>query len=71
MKYLILADTVANQKRVNAGDVVELSNEEGNILVGYGKAEVFKGKEKPKKADRSVGLKTSDTPKPKARSKSK
>ena len=45
MKYLILADTVANKEKVKAGDVVELPIDEGRSLVGYGKAEEYKGKE--------------------------
>ena len=37
--YLILRDTVANQQKVQAGDIVELPIDEGSLLVGYGKAE--------------------------------
>jgi hypothetical protein len=59
MKYLILADTVANKQKVNAGDVVELPIDEGRSLVGYGKAEEYKGKEK-KETNRSVGLEKSE-----------
>ena len=33
MKYLILVDTVADGKKVRAGDVVELNQQEGNILI--------------------------------------
>ena len=67
MKYLILQDTVANKEKVKAGDVVELSIDEGRSLVGYGKAEEYKGKPK-KETNRSVGLKKSET-KVKKRSK--
>ena len=67
MKYLILQDTVANKEKVKAGDIVELSIDEGRSLVGYGKAEEYKGKPK-KESDRSVGLKKSET-KVKKRSK--
>ena len=67
MKYLILQDTVANKEKVKAGDIVELSYDEGRSLVGYGKAEEYKGKPK-KESDRSVGLKKSET-KVKKRSK--
>ena len=42
--YLILRDTVANQQKVKAGDIVELPIDEGSLLVGYGKAEEHKGK---------------------------
>ena len=68
MKYLILSDTVANKEKVKAGDVVELSVDEGRSLVGYGKAEEYKGKPK-KETNRSVGLEKSEAPKPKKRSK--
>ena len=68
MKYLILSDTVANKEKVKAGDVVELPVDEGRSLIGYGKAEGYKGKPK-KETNRSVGLEKSETPKPKKRSK--
>ena len=68
MKYLILTDTVANKEKVKAGDVVELPVDEGRSLVGYGKAEEYKGKPK-KETNRSVGLEKSETSKPKKRSK--
>tara|TARA_R100000234_G_scaffold91182_1_gene59331 strand:- start:188 stop:460 length:273 start_codon:yes stop_codon:yes gene_type:complete len=68
MKYLILTDTVANKAKVKAGDVVELSIDEGRSLIGYGKAEEYKGKPK-KETNRSVGLEKSETTKPKKRSK--
>ena len=67
MKYLILQDTVANKEKVKAGDVIELSIDEGRSLVGYGKAEEYKGKPK-KETNRSVGLEKSET-KVKKRSK--
>ena len=65
MKYLILQDTIA--KKVKAGDIVELPIDEGRSLVGYGKAEEYKGKPK-KETNRSVGLEKSET-KVKKRSK--
>jgi|TARA_R100001443_G_scaffold69282_1_gene77840 hypothetical protein len=72
MKILILQDTVANKQRVHAGDIVEVEQTEGNILIGYGKASVSDGKKKEKKeTNRSVGLENSDKPAPKKRSKSK
>ena len=49
MKVLILRDTVASGKKVSAGDVVELSNDEANILISYGKAEESKAKQTEKK----------------------
>tara|TARA_B100000900_G_scaffold337106_1_gene298979 strand:+ start:849 stop:1097 length:249 start_codon:yes stop_codon:yes gene_type:complete len=60
-KYKILQDTMADGKKVHAGDVVELLEHEGNALIGYQKAEVYVPVSKPKKADRSVGLKKSET----------
>lgn len=68
-KYLILSDTLADNKKVKAGDVVELSDKEGNTLIGYKKAELSTVKETKKKTDRSVGLEKSETPSPKKRSK--
>ena len=68
MKYLILSDTVVKGDRVKAGDVVELNPDERRQLVGYGKAQEYKGKPK-KETNRSVGLEKSETPKPKKRSK--
>ena len=62
MKYTILKNTVAGGKKVSAGDVVELSNDEGKILESYGKAEKAK-ESKVEKKDRSVGLENSEQPK--------
>ena len=59
MKVLILRDTVADGKKVSAGDVVEIDNDTANILISYGKAEVSEGKVSEKK-DRSVGLEKSE-----------
>ena len=67
--YLILKDTMAASKRVNAGDIVELYVDIGNQLVGYFKAEETTKKSKTKKADRSVGLETSEVKAPKTRAK--
>lgn len=68
-KYLILSDTLADNKKVKAGDVVELTDEEGNTLIGYKKAELSTKKESKKESNRSVGLEKSETPSPKKRSK--
>ena len=68
-KYLILSYTLADNKTVKAGDIVELSDEEGITLIGYKKAELSTVKETKKKTDRSVGLENSETPSPKKRSK--
>jgi len=68
-KYLITSDTIADGKRVNVGDVVELPENIGRELCGYNKAEVHVAKPKAKKEDRSVGLKTSKVKAPKTRAK--
>ena len=68
-KYLIKSDTVANGKKVHAGDVVELPENIGHELCGYNKAEIHVEKPKAKKEDRSVGLKTSKVKAPKTRAK--
>ena len=47
-KYLILSDTVADSKKLTVGDIVELSEAEGNTLVGYKKAELYVEKETKK-----------------------
>ena len=67
MKYLILRDTVVKGDRVSAGDVVDIDIDLGRQLIGYGKAEEYKGKPK-KESNRSVGLEKSET-KVKKRSK--
>ena len=59
MKVLILRDTVADGKKVSAGDVVELDNDTANVLISYGKAEASDGKVSEKN-DRSVGLEKSE-----------
>ena len=59
MKVLILRDTVADGKKVSAGEVVELDNDTANTLMSYGKAESSDGKVSEKK-DRSVGLEKSE-----------
>ena len=68
-KYKILQDTIANGSKVHAGDVVELDEVIGHSLCGYGKAEIHVEKPKSKKADRSVGLETSEVKAPKKRAK--
>ena len=68
MKVIILSDTVANKEKVSAGDIIEVSYDEGISLISYKKAEVYEGSPK-KETNRSVGLEKSDKPKPKTRSK--
>ena len=68
-KFLIIKDTVANGKKVHAGDIVELADNIGNELCAYGKATPYVEKPKAKKVDRSVGLEKSDTKPTKKRTK--
>jgi len=68
-KYKILQDTMANGKKVHAGDIVELPEHEGHTLCAYNKAEETTAKPKAKKVDRSVGLETSEVKAPKKRAK--
>ena len=68
-KYKILQDTMAGGSKVNAGDIVELTESEGHSLCGYNKAEVHVSKPKSQKEDRSVGLETSKVKDPKTRAK--
>jgi hypothetical protein len=70
MKVLILAETVVDNKRVHAGDVIEVTQSDAHILIGCNKASIHVAKEK-KETNRSVGLEVSETPKPKKRSKAK
>tara|TARA_R110002020_G_scaffold9842_1_gene38326 strand:+ start:1229 stop:1483 length:255 start_codon:yes stop_codon:yes gene_type:complete len=70
MKVLILAETVVDNKRVHAGDVIEVTQSDAHILIGCNKASAHVAKEK-KETNRSVGLDVSETPKPKKRSKAK
>ena len=69
-KFLIIQDTVCNSKRVQAGDVVEISDYEGRMLIAMKKAERFVEKPKAKQQDRSVGLEKSETKVLKKKSKS-
>ena len=59
MKVLILRDTVADGKKVSAGEVIDIDNDTANVLISYGKAEASDGKVSEKK-DRSVGLEKSE-----------
>jgi hypothetical protein len=42
MKVKILVDTVANKKIVKAGDVVEVKDADGRLLIGIKKAVLYK-----------------------------
>ena len=59
-KYIILSDCIVEGKKHHSGDIVELHDNVGNELVGYGKAELHVGKEPKKESDRSVGLESSE-----------
>lgn len=41
MKYKVLKNTVANGARVQVGDIVELSQQEAHVLLGYGRIAVY------------------------------
>ena len=51
-KYLITQDTICNGQRVSAGDVVDITEDEGFNLIACNKAEVYV--EKPKLTDNQV-----------------
>jgi|TARA_R110000782_G_scaffold25957_3_gene67004 hypothetical protein len=68
-KYLITQDTICNGQRVSAGDVVDITEDEGFNLIACNKAEVYVEKPKAKKTERSVGLETSEVKAPKKRAK--
>lgn len=59
--YIVLKSTVAQGRRRNAGDVVELSDAEASALLALGRVAVAeKPKPSPAMSDRSVSLETSD-----------
>jgi|TARA_R100000482_G_scaffold104755_1_gene47449 hypothetical protein len=68
-KFLITSDTVANGKKVYAGDVVELNEGVGHELCAYGKAQPHIEKPIKESVNRSVGLKKSSTKPTKKRTK--
>ena len=68
-KYLITQDTICNGQRVSAGDVVDITEDEGFNLIACNKAEVYDEKPKAKKTERNVGLETSEVKAPKKRAK--
>ena len=66
MSYLVLKSCVAGGNACSAGDVIELSEQEGKNLTAMGRVqEVAVSEEAP--ADRSVELGNSDAPKLKKR----
>lgn len=70
MPYLVLKSCVAGGQSRNAGDVIDLDASEANQLKMIGRVSEVEKKVEPK-ADRSVGLAKSSTPKPKTRTTAK
>ena len=62
MSYLFLKSCVAGGNACSAGDVVELSEQEGKTLMAMGRVQKVSVSEAAP-ADRSVALETSDAPK--------
>jgi len=62
--YLVLKSTVAMGQRINAGDVVELSDDVARALLAMGRVEAapLKPQASSAVADRSVALEISDAP---------
>ena len=77
--YLVIKSTVASSGRINAGDVVELSEDEASALLAMGRVVAahekpkfeFMGLPMPTQVYRSVGLNTSDAPTLSKREKAK
>lgn len=67
--YLVLKSCVAGGMARNAGEVVELSDQEGKSLSNMGRVQVAEDRVAPVVADRSVGLQVSNAPKVAKRSK--
>lgn len=67
--YLVLKSCVAGGMARNAGDVVELSDQEGKSLSNMGRVQISEDRVVPVVADRSVGLQVSNAPKISKRAK--
>jgi starvation-inducible outer membrane lipoprotein len=67
--YLILKSCMAGGSARSAGEIVELSEQEGKSLLGMGRVQVASESAAPAVADRSVALDTSDAPKVSKRAK--
>ncbi len=67
--YLILKSCVAGGAARSAGEIVELSEQEGKSLSAMGRVQVAPERAAPAVADRSVGLQASDAPKVSKRAK--
>ena len=61
-QYLVLKSCVAGGAARNAGDLVELSEQEATSLLAIGRVAVSEAREAPTPADRSVGLPASGSP---------
>jgi hypothetical protein len=61
--YLILKSCVAGGAARNAGEIVELSEQESKSLLAMGRVQVAEDRVVPAAADRSVGLEASNAPK--------
>lgn len=67
--YLILKSCVAGGAARNAGEIVELPDQEGRSLSAMGRVQVAPERAAPAVADRSVGLEASNMPKLSKRAK--
>ncbi len=67
--YLILKSCMAGGAARSAGEIVELSEQEGKSLLAMGRVQVAPERAAPAVADRSVGLEVSDAPKVSKRAK--
>jgi hypothetical protein len=61
--YLIIKSCVAGGAARNAGEIVELSEQEGKSLLAMGRVDVAPESAAAAAADRSVGLEASNAPK--------
>lgn len=61
--YLILKSCVAGGEPRNAGDIVELSEQEGKALAAMNRVQACEASEVAQVVDRSVALESSDGPK--------
>lgn len=61
--YLIFKSCVAGGEARNAGDIVELSEQEARSLASMGRVQACEARAVTETVDRSVALETSDGPK--------
>ena len=61
--YLILKSCVAGGEARKAGDIVELSEQEGKSLIAMNRVQACEAREVTQTVDRSVALEDSDGPK--------